>query len=40
MERAQKAEVVGQALVWLVITETDPDLSSHSGSKANKKNVQ
>lgn len=30
MERAQKTEVVGQALAWQVIREADPALSSYS----------
>lgn len=41
-EKAGKEEEVGpvgQALVWLVIREADPALSSHSESKVNR-NVQ
>lgn len=34
MERAEKAEVVGQALAWPVIREADPALSSHSGKQS------
>lgn len=34
MERAEKAEVVGQALAWPVIREADPALSSHSAKQS------